>query len=132
MGSTICVRCGAPLIPHSYCDICHDVLCFTCSSCSMITDERIHTYCRDIAIQSNDNNLYLQNTKKLMDRQSFHDAYSRINGYYFIQKQLNDEIKDSSIKLSAFYWESISESIKLISKCWNKIFNISNPNSPVP
>ena len=132
MGSTICVRCGAPLIPNSYCDICHDVLSFACSSCLMFTDERIHTFCRDFVIRSNDNDLYLQNTKKLRDRQSFHDANSRVNGYYFIQKQLNDEIKDNSIKLSAFYWESVSESIKLISKCWNKIFNISNPNSPVP
>jgi hypothetical protein len=98
----------------------------------MITDERIHIYCRDIVIQSNDNGLHLQNAKKLIDRQSFHDVTGRLNGYYFIQKQLNDEIKDSSIKFSAFYWENISESIKLISKCWNKIFNISNPNSPVP
>jgi hypothetical protein len=98
----------------------------------MITDERIHTYCRDIVIQSNDNGQYLQNTKKIKDRQSFHNAYSRrVNGYYFIQMQLNDELKDSSMKLSAFYWESISESIKLVSKCWNKILNISNPNSPV-
>ena len=23
MGSTICVRCGANLMPHSYCNVCH-------------------------------------------------------------------------------------------------------------
>jgi hypothetical protein len=126
MGSTICVRCGATLIPHSYCDICRDVLCFTCSSCSMITDERIHTYCRDITIQSNDNVICLQNPQKSMDQQYFHQIYSHVNAYCIVQKQLNDEIKDSSIKLSASYWESICEFIKLVSKCWNKISNISN------
>jgi hypothetical protein len=128
MGSTLCVRCGAYLIPHSYCDICRDVLCFTCSSCSMITDERIHTYCRDIAIQRNENIIYLQDPQKsnLVDQQYFHQVYSHVNAYCIVQKQLNNEIKDSSIKLSASYWESISESLKIFSKCWNKIFNIGN------
>ena len=59
MGSTICVRCGSTLIPHSYCDVCHDVLCFTCSSCSMNTDERIHAYCHNTSIQNDDDGIYL-------------------------------------------------------------------------
>jgi hypothetical protein len=29
MGSTVCVSCGETLIPLSYCDVCHEVLCFT-------------------------------------------------------------------------------------------------------
>ena len=47
MGSTICERCSANLMPHSFCNVCHEVLCFTCSSCSMNTDERINAYCRN-------------------------------------------------------------------------------------
>lgn len=66
MGSTICVRCGANLIPRSYCDVCHDVLCFTCSSCSMNTDERIHTNCRDVGGVYK-NSIYLHDTQKLME-----------------------------------------------------------------
>jgi hypothetical protein len=92
----------------------------------MITDERIHTHCRDIAIQSNNNGVYLQNTQKLIGHQSFHQVYSHVNAYCIMQKQLNNKIKDSSIKLSASYWESISESLKIFSKRWNKIFNIGN------
>lgn len=48
MGSTICVSCGASLIPHSYCNVCHEVLYFTCLSCSMNTDERFHGICRNV------------------------------------------------------------------------------------
>jgi hypothetical protein len=94
----------------------------------MITDERIHNYCRDIAIPSNDNYIHLQNTQKsnLVEQQYFHQVYNHVNTYCIVQKQLNDEIKDSSIKLSASYWESVSESLKIVSKCWNKIFNIGN------
>jgi hypothetical protein len=54
MGSTICVRCGATLVPYWYCEICHDVLCFICSLCAKFTDERIHTHCHNTEIQ-NDN-----------------------------------------------------------------------------
>jgi hypothetical protein len=50
MGSTLCVRCGAILIPSSYCEVCDNVLCFKCSSCSMITDERIHAFCQNADI----------------------------------------------------------------------------------
>lgn len=53
-------------MPHSYCNVCNDVLRFTCSSCSMNTDERIHTNCRNVeAIYKN--NIYLHNTQKLME-----------------------------------------------------------------
>lgn len=51
MGSTVCVSCSATLLPHSYCDVCGKVLLFACSSCSLHTDERIHTYCRNAGIE---------------------------------------------------------------------------------
>jgi hypothetical protein len=57
MGSTVCVRCGATLIPHSYCDVCQDVLCFVGSSCLMFTDDRIHAYCHDASNIHNRNNM---------------------------------------------------------------------------
>jgi hypothetical protein len=134
MGSTACVRCGATLIPHLYCDVCHDVLCFTCSSCSMNTVERIHAYCHNASTPSYDDDIYLQDTQKLIEEPissqlAINNNY--INTHYHIQNQLNDKIKDSSIELSTSYWNSIFKSIKLVNRYWSKIFNISNSSSSI-
>ena len=119
MGSTICVRCGASLIPHSYCNVCHDVLYFTCSSCSMYTDERIHTYCRSTHIQNN-NDIQKLVQIPISSQIVLNDRYS------YIQNQLSDEIKYNSINLSISYWDSIFESIKLVNRYWRRIFNFDN------
>lgn len=122
MGSTVCVRCGATLIPHKYCDVCHDVLCFTCSSCSMNTDERIPAYCRNASIQKNND------LRKLMQIQNSSQIVLN-DRYGYIQNHLRDEIKYNSINMSISYWDSIFESIKLVNRYWRKIFNIGNSNS---
>jgi hypothetical protein len=128
MGSTACVRCGANLIPHSYCDVCHDVLCFTCSSCSMNTIERIHAYCHSAPTRSDNNNVYLQNLQHLIEEPIVvNDNY--INTHYYIQNQLNDKIKNNSINLFSSYWNNLFESMKLVNKYWMRIFNINNSSS---
>jgi hypothetical protein len=124
MGSTICVRCGASLIPHSFCYVCHDVLFFKCSSCSMNTDERIHVYCRNLNTANND--MPLEHKQKLMKRQITDDDY-----YVNSQNHLNDEIKYSSINLSTSYWNNIFESIKLVNRYWTAILNIGINSSPI-
>jgi hypothetical protein len=129
MGSTVCVRCGATLIPHSYCNICHDVLCFTCSSCSMITDERIHSYCRNTNIVNGNNSI-----QQLMGELNYPQI--TINNNYFdthhnLQNQLNDELKYNSIRLSTSYWSNIFECIKLINRYWSRIFSIGNTNASI-
>jgi hypothetical protein len=132
MGSTSCIRCGATLIPYLYCDVCDEVIRFTCSSCSMNTDERIHAYCRNVDTVNN-NGIYLEDTQKLMEKPKssqliMDDYYIRSN--YYIQHQLNDEIKYSSIKLSTSYWFNVFESIKSVNRYWTKIFSIgiNNPS----
>ena len=133
MGSTICVRCGASLIPHSYCNVCHDVLFFTCSSCSMNTDERIPAYCRNPDTVNDINiDVYLED-KQIQRRESSQlimDDDHYVNTHYYMQNQLNDKIKSSSINLSTSYWNNIFESIKLINRYWSKTFNIGIDNSP--
>jgi hypothetical protein len=122
MGSTVCVRCGATLIPHSYCDVCQDVLRFVCSSCLMYTDERIHTYCRSTRIQNNYDIrklVQIPNSSQIV----LNDRYS------YIQNQLSDEIKYNSLNLLTSYWDSIFESIKLVNRYWGRIFNIGNSSS---
>jgi hypothetical protein len=122
MGSTVCVRCGATLIPHSYCDVCQDVLRFVCSSCSMYTDERIHTYCRSTRIQNRYDIrklVQIPNSSQIV----LNDRYS------YIQNQLSDEIKYNSLNLLTSYWDSIFESIKLVNRYWRRIFNIGNSSS---
>lgn len=133
MGSTICVRCGASLIPHSYCNMCHEVLYFTCSSCSMNTDERFHAYCRNVdtansVVPSEDKQRLMQkpeSSQLIMDD----DYYT--NTQYYIQNELNDEIKHNSTNLSTSYWDNVFESIKLVNRYWIKIFNIGIDNSSV-
>jgi hypothetical protein len=132
MGSTICVRCGASLIPHSYCNVCHDILCFACSSCSIITDERIHAYCQStdaIINDFNSNSVSIENKPK--SSQLILDDHSA-NTDYYTQNQFHDEIKNNSIVLSTSYWESIFESIKLVNRYWAKILNISINNLSSP
>jgi hypothetical protein len=119
MGSTICVRCGATLIPCSYCDVCQDVLRFICSSCSMYTDERIHAECLNVDIQNNDN---IRKSVRIPDSSQIvlNDRYS------YIQNQLNEEIKYNSINLSASYIDNLFESVKLVNRYWRRLFTIGN------
>ena len=131
MGSTVCVRCGTTLIPYSYCGVCQDVLRFVCSSCLMYTDERIHAYCRNTRVNNNNSGIYLKDTLKLMEEQKSYQLLiddNPVNTHYYIQKQFNDKIKDSSIKLLTSYWFNIFESIKLINRYWSRIFNTGNSN----
>jgi hypothetical protein len=124
MGSTVCVRCGATLIPHSYCDVCQDVLRFICSSCSMYTDERIHTYCRSTRIKNN------HDIRKLVQLPNSSQIVLN-DRYHYIQNQLNDEIEYNSINLSTSFLDIIFESIKLGNRYWIGIFNISNSRSSI-
>ena len=129
MGSTVCVRCGATLIPHSYCDVCQDVLRFVCASCSTFTDERIHAYCRNAGIQNNNNDIrklvQIPNSSQIV----LNDQH--VNTHYYIQNQLNDELKYNSISLLTSYWNIIFESIRLVNRYWRRIFNIGYSSSSI-
>ena len=128
MGSTLCVRCGAILIPGSYCEVCDNVLCFKCSSCSMITDERIHAFCQNADIVNGRTNRNQDLQELLLEPNIVQTIMNNgyLNNYYNLQNQLNDEIKHNSIKLSSSFWFNIFDCIKLINKYWTKIYNIGN------
>ena len=115
MGSTACVRCGTTLMPHSYCDVCQEVLRFVCSSCPMFTDERIHVYCRNFEIQNRND------IRKLIQVPNSSQIVLNDQDNY-VQNQLNEAI----FNISASYWDSIFESIKLVNRYWRRIFNIAN------
>src|SRR5688500_1155021 len=133
MGSTNCVRCGANFLPHLYCDVCHQVLYFTCSSCSMNIDERIYVYFRNTDNINNDS-AFLQSVLKIVEKpKSSHLVMDNnyVNTQWCIQNQLNDEIKYNSINLTTSYWNNLFESIKMINRYWTKIFSININNSSI-
>jgi hypothetical protein len=95
----------------------------------MNTDERIHAYCRN-PDTVNDINIDIYLEDKQMQRPESSQLIMD-EDHYYIQNQLNDEIKYNSINISTSYWNNMFESIKLINRYWSKIFNIGINSSPV-
>ena len=87
--------------------------------------KEIHSYCHNTSYQYNNDGIYLQDTQKLMEEPRLNQLLIH-NTQYYIQNQLNDEIKYNSINLSISYWDSIFESIKLANRYWRRIFNSSS------
>ena len=50
MAQTLCIKCGSELKASSYCQLCQQALIFTCTSCDYITEEKVHTDCRNAEI----------------------------------------------------------------------------------
>ena len=50
MAQTLCIKCGSELKASSYCQLCHQPLIFACTSCEYITEEKVHTDCRNAAV----------------------------------------------------------------------------------
>ena len=115
MGSTSCVKCGANLIPNSFCSICGEVLYFKCSSCSMNTDERIHAYCHQLDSLDSNQNVYSKDSQLIKNYSNNQNQFTKI--------------KLSSIKLSTIYWSNIFEFIKLVNKYWADAFSITIKSS---
>jgi hypothetical protein len=96
----------------------------------MITGERIHSYCQNVDTANYiSNDMRLNDTQIVMQRPIIEDQYA--NTHYYVQNQLNDEIKNNSIILSTSYWNNVFESIKLVNRYWSKIFNIGINNSSI-
>ena len=96
----------------------------------MNTIERIHINCHNASTLSDNNNIYLQDPRESME-ESIVINNNYINTHYYIQNQLNDKIKDNSIKLTASYWNNMFEAIELINTYWNRIFNIGNSSQNI-
>ena len=50
MAQTLCIKCGSELKVSSYCQLCREPLIFACTSCKYITEEKVHTDCRNAEI----------------------------------------------------------------------------------
>jgi hypothetical protein len=50
MAQTLCIKCGSELKVSSYCDLCQEPLIFACTSCGYITEEKVHTDCRNAEV----------------------------------------------------------------------------------
>jgi hypothetical protein len=81
----------------------------------MNTDERIHDYCRDVdTINNNNKDINLKVTYKLIEKPK--SSQLSMNDYVKTQKQkqLIDELKSSSIDLSASCWNNIFDYFKMV------------------
>jgi hypothetical protein len=47
MAQTLCIKCGSETKVSSYCQLCQEPLIFACSSCDYITEEKVHSDCRN-------------------------------------------------------------------------------------
>ena len=47
MAQTLCIKCGSELKVSSYCHLCQVPLIFACTSCDYISEEKVHTDCRN-------------------------------------------------------------------------------------
>ena len=50
MAQTLCIKCGSELKVSSYCQLCQEPLIFACTSCDYITEEKVHTDCRNAEV----------------------------------------------------------------------------------
>ena len=50
MAQTLCIKCGSELKVSSYCHLCQQPLIFACTSCEYITEEKVHTDCRNAEV----------------------------------------------------------------------------------
>ena len=50
MAQTLCIKCGSDLKASSYCHLCQEPLVFACTSCDYITEEKVHTDCRNAEV----------------------------------------------------------------------------------
>jgi hypothetical protein len=50
MAQTLCIKCGSELKVSSYCQLCREPLIFACTSCDYITEEKVHTDCRNAEV----------------------------------------------------------------------------------
>jgi hypothetical protein len=47
MAQTLCIKCGSETKVSSYCQLCQEPLIFACTSCDYITEEKVHSDCRN-------------------------------------------------------------------------------------
>jgi hypothetical protein len=52
MSQTLCIKCGSELKVSSCCQLCQQPLIFACTSCDYITDEKVHTDCKNAEVLS--------------------------------------------------------------------------------
>jgi hypothetical protein len=50
MAQTLCIKCGSELKVSSHCQLCQQPLIFACTSCEYITEEKVHTDCRNAEV----------------------------------------------------------------------------------
>ena len=50
MAQTLCIKCGSELKVSSHCQLCMEPLIFVCTSCGYVTEEKVHTDCRNAAV----------------------------------------------------------------------------------
>ncbi len=110
MAQTLCIKCGSDLKVSSDCNFCQEPLIFACTSCDYVTEEKVHTDCRNAKVLAK---------TEVKEETSPTPAFKPITGNQ--EKSNADKPKEEVIK------EEPSSASYLRSEQYNKNFSNSNP-----
>jgi hypothetical protein len=117
MAQTLCIKCGSELKVSSSCNLCQEPLTFACTSCEYITEEKVHTDCRNAKV--------LAKTAGVKEEESTTTTASRPTSNRNQEEEvIVDKHKEEEEKVKA---EPRSVPSYMTTKQDNKNFNNVNP-----
>jgi hypothetical protein len=116
MAQTLCIKCGSELKVSSSCNLCQEPLTFACTSCEYITEEKVHTDCRNAKV--------LAKTADAKEEESTTTTASRPTSNRNQEEAIVDKHKEEEEKVKA---EPRSAPSYMTTKEDNKDLNNVNP-----
>src|SRR5215210_865567 len=89
MAQTLCIKCGSELKVSSSCQLCQEPLTFACTSCDYITEEKVHTDCRNAEVLAK-----TAGTKHKEEEEEMAKAEPRSTPSYMTTKQDNKDFNN--------------------------------------
>jgi hypothetical protein len=115
MAQTLCIKCGSELKVSSYCQLCQELLIFACTSYDYITEEKVHTDCRNAEVLA-------KTAGPKEEATPTNTITASIPTVRNLEETIVDKPKEETVKV-----EPSSASSYMTREQTNKNFNIVNP-----